>query len=255
MRKLSLLASMGAVIALMLVGLGANASTANSRTQVAAASNSNRLRTFVVEVKNESGMHTLKTSAGRVPVPISPGAWAVYAPPNPLFTRGRMADTGTQRIAEDGFPMVKASQLEGIGRVRSSGIFTEEGGPLGPAFEPGTRTRFKIRARPGDWFQFEAMFVQSNDYFYALGGDGIPLFDPKGKPISGNVTHFVNIWDAGTEVDEEPGNGTFAKPNQAPQAQDVGPDTREPVDPQFVTGDPWHLPSVRNLIGVKITPR
>jgi hypothetical protein len=41
--------------------------------------------------------------------------------------------------------------------------------------------------------------------------DGIALFDANGKPIRGDVTSQILLWDAGTEVNEEPGLG----PNQA----------------------------------------
>ncbi len=211
--------------------------------------------TFTVTVENLSNAKTLGTSAGRVPAPISPGAWAVYSGANPLFAFGARADEGTERIAEDGDTTAKAAALKQVARVKESGVFSNPGGPLGPALEPGASATFQVSASAGDRLQFEAMFVQSNDYFYALGNDGLALFDPKGKPVSGNVTRYVTIWDAGTEVDEEPGNGTHAKPNQAPDATDVGPGTTEPVTPYNLTGDPWVLPRTAKLIRVTITPR
>ena len=63
------------------------------------------------------------------------------------------------------------------------------------------------------------MFVQSNDWFFAPGPDGIALFDADGNPISGDITSQVFLWNAGTEVDEEPGIG----PNQGPRQK--GPNT------------------------------
>ena len=39
---------------------------------------------------------------------------------------------------------------------------------------------------------------------------GRPMFDSIGKPISGDITSQILLWDAGTEVNEEPGLG----PNQ-----------------------------------------
>jgi hypothetical protein len=41
---------------------------------------------------------------------------------------------------------------------------------------------------------------------------GIELFE-NGKPISGDITAKLVLWDAGTEKNEEPGIG----PNQAPR--------------------------------------
>ena len=54
------------------------------------------------------------------------------------------------------------------------------------------------------------MFGQSNDVFVATKSEGIALFDAQGKPIKDAITGFFQYWDAGTEVNEEPGNG----PNQ-----------------------------------------
>lgn len=211
--------------------------------------------TFTITVENLSGPDSLPTSAGPVPNPLSPPVWAVYTGTNPLFTPYRRADQGTARIAEDGFPEKKVRMLSRTRRVSSSGVILQEGGPLGPAFEPGTSATAEITATDGDWFQFEAMFVQSNDYFYALGGDGIPLFAPDGTPVSGDVTKYVNVWDAGTEIDEEPGNGRFQKPNQTETQTNFGPSTREPVVPQAYAGDPWEIPSPTDLIRITITPK
>ena len=65
------------------------------------------------------------------------------------------------------------------------------------------------------------MFVASNDWFFAPGEKGIALFDEEGNPIRGDVTDQIRLWDAGTEVNEEPGVG----PNQAPRQ--ALPDTGE----------------------------
>ena len=56
------------------------------------------------------------------------------------------------------------------------------------------------------------MFGQSNDLFYA-NDRPIALFDGSGKPKGGDMTLQLSLWDAGTEVNEEPGLG----PNQGPR--------------------------------------
>jgi hypothetical protein len=56
------------------------------------------------------------------------------------------------------------------------------------------------------------MFGQSNDWFYAPVRQGIDLFE-NGKPLSGDITGRFMLFDAGTEVNEEPGVGA----NQAPR--------------------------------------
>jgi hypothetical protein len=57
------------------------------------------------------------------------------------------------------------------------------------------------------------MFGQSNDWFYAPEKQGIDLFE-NGKPVNGDITSKFVLWDAGTEVDQEPGIGADQAPRQ-----------------------------------------
>ena len=66
----------------------------------------------------------------------------------------------------------------------------------GPSTVPGTTTRLS----------FATMFVASNDLFLAPLGSGITLYNEDGTPIDGDITDQVFLWDAGTEVNEEPGS-------------------------------------------------
>ncbi len=81
----------------------------------------------------------------------------------------------------------------------------------GPAVLPGTQTKLS----------FATMFVVSNDLFFAPLGTGISLYNENGDAISGDITDQVFLWDAGTEVNEEPGGDNQA-PNQS--GPDTGPD-------------------------------
>jgi hypothetical protein len=207
--------------------------------------------TFTVTIQDVSTPTTLQTSQGPKPVPLSPGVFAAYRGNNPLFREGKAADTGTEDIAEDGFPEVEAADAAAEKRVRASGIFTQPGGDLEDAFEPGSMTEFTFRGRDGDRFSLETMFVQSNDWFY--GFDGVKLFR-RGEPISGDITGKIDLYDAGTEVDEAPGAGTFQKPNQDPTAMDVGPSENEPVQLVSATGDGFSAPPDEQVIRVTITP-
>jgi hypothetical protein len=94
------------------------------------------------------------------------------------------------------------------------------------------------------------MFGQSNDLFYAPGDDGIALFE-KAAPIHGDITSRFYLWDAGTEVNEEPGFG----PNQAPRqsAPNTGPSEREPVRRIVGVKDGFTYPSVDQVIRVTVT--
>ncbi|MEM1415262.1 MAG: spondin domain-containing protein [Myxococcota bacterium] len=79
----------------------------------------------------------------------------------------------------------------------------DEAGPIGP----GGAYEMTFLAGPGQRFSFATMFVPSNDFFYAPDGEGIALFDAEGNPVTGDVTDQVELWDAGSEVDQEPGTG------------------------------------------------
>jgi len=109
----------------------------------------------------------------------------------------------------------------------------------GPVTLPGAVTKLSL----------VTMFVQSNDLFFAPGEAGITLFQ-NGNRVTGNVTDQIDLWDAGTEVNEEPGVG----PNQAPRQS--GPDTGDDENGTVVlvsgNGDGFTYPTVSELIEVEI---
>ena len=106
--------------------------------------------------------------------------------------------------------------------VRSAAAFAlpDDAPEAGPAL-PGSGYTFTFEAVPGDYLSFATMFVQSNDWFFAPASSGISLFDGD-APLEGDITDLVLLWDAGTEVDETPGEGA----NQAPRQS--GPNTGDP---------------------------
>ena len=203
---------------------------------------------FQVFILNSSTAETLNTSTGRVPVPLAPGVWVVHQTTDPLFTAGQ-ADRGEglEALAEDGNPATLGTLLA-TKFGSNSGVFNT---PLG-ANQPGPALpediyHFTFNARPGDYLSFATMFVQSNDLFYAPSGQGIALFDHNGNPTAGNISDQVFLWDAGTEVDEEPGNG----PNQAPHQS--GPNVGSDENGLVVLEEPH--PSTNNrIISVIIMP-
>ncbi|GAB4532962.1 MAG: hypothetical protein Kow0063_14240 [Anaerolineae bacterium] len=200
---------------------------------------------FIVRIENVGnvGQPTMTT-------PFAPGVWAVHTTDDPLFSAGQ-ADRGDglEALAEDGDPSALAAALTTRTGVSDSGIFntpvgTTEPGPL----LPGGTYEFTIVARPGDKLSFATMFVQSNDLFYAPDGAGIALFDNDGTPVSGDVTAQVMLWDAGTEVNQEPGVGPDQAPRQA--GPDTGPDEGGVVQ---IVSDAFTYPTTSATIHVTIT--
>jgi hypothetical protein len=208
---------------------------------------------FTVTVEDISTPGLLATDRAGGTIPLSPGAYAVFTGSNPLFTGGSAADAGTELIAEDGFPETKDAMLDAMANVSQHGIFDSPGGPdAGPAIFAGETATFTVDARPGDRLQFESMFVQSNDWFFAFADGGIDLFEGD-TPITGDVTDRLALYDAGTEEDTEPGTGADQKPVQDPAATDVGaPDDDTPHRLASTSG--FTLPPTTAVIRVTITP-
>lgn len=82
--------------------------------------------------------------------------------------------------------------------------------PVG-ADEPGPATsgesyQFEFEAGPLARLTFATMMVHSNDFFYAPGPEGIALWDGHDM-LTGDVTDQIQLWDSGTEIDQEPGEG------------------------------------------------
>ena len=130
--------------------------------------------------------------------------------------------------------------------ITDSGVFNTPAGGTepGPAL-PGDAYEFSFYAQPGQRLSFATMFVQTNDWFFAPDPAGIELFDADGNPISGDVTDQILTFDAGTEVDQTPGEGVDQAPRQAgPNVGDADPDT----DIRTVDRD------AANYVGVLITP-
>jgi hypothetical protein len=79
----------------------------------------------------------------------------------------------------------------------------------------GGTTSFSFNAGKGAHLSIASMFVQSNDLFYGFGDAGLALYDANGYPVTGDVTSEIMLWDAGTEVNQEPGVGVDQAPRQS----------------------------------------
>jgi hypothetical protein len=206
---------------------------------------------FTIRVENITKGETLKLSTGaKAPFVLAPVLWLVHTGNvNPLFAGGQAEMMkGLEQLAEEGNtePLTKSLNQD-AGIVSVGADARPEGDLLGGPLTPGKAYEFTLKAAPGQFLSLAAMFGQSNDWFYS-NDRPIALFNG-GKPVAGDMTAQLSLWDAGTEVDEEPGLG----PNQAPRQKAANAGTPESVSVAHVAGK-WAPPGVGGLIRVTVTP-
>jgi len=146
--------------------------------------------------------------------------------------------------------------LENVGPTRlftSAGVFNTPVGDAtaGPA-TPGKMYQFTIDAGRKQKLSFATMLAATNDLFFGPDGGGIALYDANGAPISGDVTAQVHLWDAGTEVNEEPAVGPNTVGKQA--AANTGTDEHGNVVDIANATDGVHFayPAVADVIQVTV---
>jgi hypothetical protein len=207
---------------------------------------------FTIKVENISTGEVLKLSNGKsAPFVSAPVLWAVHTgSTNPMFVGGQVdAGKGLETLAETGNPGPLAKSLGGATGIVAVGaddhpVGANAGGPI----PPGKGYEFEVTAAPGQTLSLAWMFGQSNDLFYS-NDRPIALFDATGKPVVGDMTHQLALWDAGTEVNEEPGLG----PNQGPRQKtpDAGITEHEGI---AHVRDRFSYPRTTDVLRLTITP-
>ncbi|MEM1117287.1 MAG: spondin domain-containing protein [Bacteroidota bacterium] len=190
-----------------------------------------------------------------VTVPLSPGAIVVHDDELVFFESGTAASAGIEAIAEDGSPGTLVAALTGAEGVQSVAAFdTPDGASAAGPIGPGGSYVIEVEAEPGDRLSLATMFVQSNDLFYTFAGEGLELFNGQ-VPISGNATGDVLLYDAGTEVNQEPGVGDEQVIRQS--GGDAGTEENGVLG-RIADGTPgragFTYPDVADVIRVTITP-
>lgn len=209
-------------------------------------------RTFKIHVENVSTTATLKLSnGGTAPAPTSPVFWTVFTGRCPLFSVGK-ADQGwgLESLAEDGNPTALVAKFTGMAHHAAAGAVAVPNGDTdaGPLL-PGKSFDITLTAERGQRLMLAMMFGQSNDLFYAPDPAGIALFDKQGAPITGDITKQFVLWDAGTEVNQEPGLGADQGPRQ--KGPNTGTDEHGMVR---VVKDGFPYPTVTGVLKVTVTP-
>lgn len=142
--------------------------------------------------------------------------------------------------------------IENTGQAYSilkSDAFTTPVGAAEPSpLMPGEAYEFEFTAPAGASLSLATMFAQSNDWIFATDEDGIELYNEDGSKVIGDVTSQIDLYDAGTEEDQEVGIGD----NQAPRQS--GPNTGPADDnPNVRLVDEAGLPANEDMIMVTLT--
>lgn len=219
--------------------------------QVAMAQGAPNATRFTVKVENISQGEALKLSTNKTaPFVAAPTFWALHTgAANPIFTGGQSEPgNGLEQLAETGNPEGLVKYVSAISGVAAVGANARPIGATGDGpLTPGQAYEFELSASPGQSLSLAWMFGQSNDLFYS-NERPIALF-AGGKPVSGDMTAQISLWDAGTEVNEEPGLG----PNQAPRQKSPDAGTAEKQSIAHVR-DRYNYPSIGQVLRVSITP-
>jgi hypothetical protein len=184
-------------------------------TTVAAANSETEMK-FTVRVENTTKPDSFTASNGtKWSLAFSPGVAVVHTDKAPVFSEGKKdRGKGLEAQSEDGHPAMLARSLNGANGIKSVIVFDTPAGASTPGpITPGSAYEFMISAVRGDRLSMTMMMGQSNDWFYAPAESGIELFK-NGQPFSGDITGQLLMWDAGTEVDQEPGIGSDQGPRQ-----------------------------------------
>ena len=166
-----------------------------------------------------------------------------------LLTALAVLCLSTTATAQQTFFKVRIDNVAEAFTLQSSGVFNTPVGATDPGpIGPGGAYEFSFDAAPGASLSFVTMFVPSNDLFFGPDENGIALWNPDGTQVTGDVTAQVQLWDAGSEANEEPGVG----PNQVQRQSDpdTGPD--DPDNTVRLVNDGFTYPAVADVIRVTI---
>lgn len=232
-----------------LLAVGCQTTDEMMETETLESEMNSESETMSESMETQEYLVTLQVVQGS-PTPIAPVAWAVHTGPNP-FLQGEMGEKlpGLEALAEDGDPSQINETLGSLMQVKSHGVAnTPKGmGSPGPA-TPGESYTFSLEAAAGDKLSFATMYVQSNDLFFSSTEEGLSLGGDMG--VTGNITRRVSLYDAGTEINQEPGRGSSQAPRQP------GPDSGMREEKPVMMVDPgmaeFSYPSVDQVLRVTV---
>ena len=179
----------------------------------------------------------------------APGVFATHESQGLLFNSGTTATVGLEAMAEDGSPFaLYLDEILPAGGFRTAGVFAVPDGRSNPSLLlPGQSYSFEATAVHGEVLSLATMLAQSNDVFFAPDENGIDLF-PGDNPLTGDVTGMIDLWDAGTEVNGEPGLDKYQALRQL--SPNSGPDEGGTIG---LLDDDFTYPDVGDMIQITVS--
>ena len=130
--------------------------------------------------------------------------WIVHhAETEPIFSLGEIASRGLERFAEGSETNTIFADLSANPDVIAFGIMP--GGNL----EEGCETVGIINIFSEQALTIMVPALTANDKFWATPPAGLRVFNSQGYLIESQLGTYMNLFDAGTEIDEPPGYGRF----------------------------------------------
>ena len=163
-------------------------------------------------------------------------------------------DDNTSNTTTNGSFTVTIENVAPLNTFLKSGIFNTPVGDSSPGpATPGKRYEFTVDAGRSQSLSFVTMLAATNDAFFAPGNEGIALYDENGNPITADVTDQVYLWDAGTEVNEEPAVGPNTVTNQSGPNTGVDENGNVLLMSAVTNGETFAFPPVNEIISVSVT--
>jgi len=208
---------------------------------------------FIIRIENIAQYDSMVFSDGSSQAAgMSHGVYAIHPEGWPVYEPGEetMSATGLEALAEDGNVRPMQSFLETHPDVLESGIFYK---PVGWETDgelwPGDVYEVRFSADPGDKLSLATMLMQSNDLIYGPKDGRLELFDSNGRPVRGDISAMFDLYDAGTEANEDPKFGPNVGLNQ--KGLNTGLPESEPVR---LVDDGFAYPSAPQVLRITIEP-